>query len=144
MPNLGKLSVEGLEELRAAIKGYMNDGKQAFMVRLAHEIGRAVQKMAAENTPKVTGVLRREWKYAAQTKGDQCVITIYNRVEYSPYVEFGHRQVVVVDGQRIEKGWVEGRHMLSITMAHARDKAVPDLIERRVLEELQKVMEGEE
>lgn len=80
------------------------------------------------------GTLRRGWtngknvnakEYADSLSvkkiGDKYVIDIINPVEYASYVEYGHRQTpgkyVPAIGKRLKKGWVEGKHMLTISVA---------------------------
>jgi len=52
--------------------------------------------------------------------GDTYIAWIINPVEYASYVEYGHRQTpgryVPVLGKRLKKSWVQGRHMLQISM----------------------------
>ena len=70
---------------------------------------------------KVGGTLRRGWTSGKSQSaaafanslpvhhfGDTYVIEVINPVEYASYVEFGHR---TAGGN----GWVEGRHMLTIS-----------------------------
>lgn len=78
------------------------------------------------------GQLRRGWTagkkqtasdYADSLKinkvSDKYYIDIVNPVEYASYVEYGHRQnvgrYVPALGKSLKQGWVEGKHMLSIS-----------------------------
>lgn len=87
-------------------------------------------------TGKVGGTLRRGWtggkngnaaSYAKslgiQKQGNTYIIEIINPVDYSGYVEYGHRNR--------GGGWVEGKHMLQISEAEVEGIA-PALIEKRL------------
>lgn len=86
------------------------------------------------------GTLRRGWTggkavkpedYAKGLKvtrsGQIYVIEVVNPVEYSSYVEFGHRQTpgryVPALGKTLVKGWVEGKKMLTISEDEIRRDA---------------------
>ena len=91
------------------------------------------------------GTLKRGWKVGEIVrKGDLYEIEVYNPVEYSTYVEYGHRQqpgrYVPALGKRLKSSWVEGKFMLTISVQEVETQSRA-LIERRVMEELKKVFE---
>ena len=80
------------------------------------------------------GTLKRGWTGGKDAKpeeyanslniekvGSKYHINITNPVEYDSYVEYGHRQntgrYVPALGRRLTTGWVEGKHMLTISEA---------------------------
>ena len=90
---------------------------------------------------KVGGTLRRGWTgeqkqsataYVGNLKvnhyGGVYVIEVENPVEYSSYVEFGHRK-------RGGKGWVEGKFMLTISEEEIQRDA-PKVLENKLKKKL--------
>ena len=72
-----------------------------------------------------SGELRRRWDIGEIRKnGDRYEIEIINPMEYSSYVEFGHRT-------RDHRGWVKGRFMLTISEQELKAQA-PELIQRKL------------
>ena len=93
------------------------------------------------DTGKVGGTLRRGWtggksmsvkSYAQSlpiTKiGNTYQIEVINPVEYSSYVEFGHRTAN-------HKGWVNGRFMLTISEQEIQ-QAAPAIIEKKLMKQM--------
>lgn len=74
--------------------------------------------------------------------GDRYVIEVVNPVKYAPYVEYGHRQkpgrFVPALGKRLKSGWVEGKHMLSISADEIRADA-PRVLENKLKKKLKEV-----
>lgn len=62
-----------------------------------------------KGTGKVGGTLKRGWKTKGMKLPNGYKATVFNQVEYAPYVEFGHR--IVKNGKTV--GFVQGRHMLA-------------------------------
>ena len=105
---------------------------------------------------KVGGTLRRGWtaetqeqaesgkvpsakEYANSLKvlrmGNNFIIIVKNPVEYSSYVEFGHRQepgrFVPAIGKRLKAAWVAGQFMLTISEKELESQ-LPKIIERKM------------
>lgn len=145
----GKCNLSGLKKLAKGVQGA--DVKvDEFMEKLTKDIGAQLLRQTRKKTPvgeysdevsfvtkdgkqvkftvksgKVGGTLRRNWSISPVEKiGDMYRITIYNNTEYAPYVEYGHRKS---NG----KGWVPGKHMLSISSKEL-ETAAPGFIERRI------------
>lgn len=110
---------------------------------LAKVIKRTPVGQYEEGSGKVGGTLRRGWTagkssnattYAntlkVQKNGTDYVIEIINPVEYSSYIEWGHRT-------RNHKGWVEGKFMLTISEDEIR-RSAPQILEKK----LKKYLEG--
>lgn len=105
---------------------------------------------------KSGGTLRRGWtaetqeqaeagkvpnakEYANSLKvlrmGNSFIIIVKNPVEYSSYVEFGHRQepgrFVPAIGKRLKAAWVAGHFMLTISEKELESQ-LPKIIERKM------------
>ena len=64
--------------------------------------------------------------------GNYYIIKIINPVEYSPYVEFGHRTR--------SGGWVDGKYMLTISEERLKQIA-PRVLEKMLYQKLREVIE---
>ncbi|GAA4828009.1 HK97 gp10 family phage protein [Paenibacillus vulneris] len=91
-----------LQQMKKAIPGFY----EGCLKELA---GRLLAKAIARTPVGDTGNLRKGWTIGPiQKNGSEYQIEVINPVEYSKYVEFGHRT-------RNHTGWVEGRFMLTIS-----------------------------
>lgn len=103
----------------------------------------------------IGGTLRRGWTngqnqsasaYAQSLKvqhiGNSYVVEVVNPVKYASYVEFGHKQrpgrYVPALGKRLKSGWVEGKHMLTISEDEIRADA-PRVLENKLKKKLGEV-----
>ena len=108
MPRWGKFEFDelkrfakNLEALEKALPGFFEDCIREIAMRLLAKV--------VPRTPVDTGELRRGWTVGQVRKvADGYEIEVINAVEYSLYVEYGHRT-------RDHQGWVEGRFMLTIS-----------------------------
>jgi len=81
------------------------------------------------------GTLRRGWTYGARRRTPTGYETdVINPVEYSLYVEHGHRTAN-------HKGWVEGRFMLANSEAELK-RELPSILARRAEQFIKKHLEG--
>lgn len=64
--------------------------------------------------------------------GNYYIIKIINPVEYSPYVEFGHRTK--------SGGWVDGKYMLTISEERLKQIA-PRVLEKMLYQKIREVIE---
>ena len=79
---------------------------------------------------RVGGTLRRGWVMGQVTQdGTGYKSEIKNDVEYSPYVEYGHRT-------RGGNGWVEGQFFMTNTVESFRPR-VPEIVKQMVERELE-------
>ena len=109
--------------------GIAADKLDGEVIRALNKIGGIVETHAKRNTPRDTGHMRRNWRLiGAKKEGDRIRAYIVNDVEYSFYVNYGHRA---------GSSWVEGRFMLEKAMRIAMpefsaeiDERVKNLIER--------------
>lgn len=72
-------------------------------------------------TPVDTGDLRNHWKIGRIFRqGDTLCVEIINPMDYATFVEYGHSQTpgryVPQIGKRLVNDWVEGAHMMQISM----------------------------
>ena len=65
--------------------------------------------------------------------GNYYIIKIINPVEYSPYVEFGHRTR--------SGGWVDGKYMLTISEERLKQIA-PRVLEKMLYQKIREVIEN--
>ncbi len=111
-----------LEAFKKNVEKYKNEQVDQFMISCSKELAARLLTKVVKRTPVDSGYLRRGWtagtkqsppKYVDSLtivrNGRSYEITISNSVEYSVYIEYGHR-VKKKDGW----GWVEGHRMLSI------------------------------
>ena len=123
---------------------------------LALVIPRTIVGDYPASSGKVGGTLRRGWtskthaeaasgkgkngkpikEYAASLPvrkvGNYYIIKIINPVEYSPYVEFGHRTK--------SGGWVDGKYMLTISEERLKQIA-PRVLEKMLYQKIREVIE---
>lgn len=81
------------------------------------------------------GTLRKSWvvgQVKLTSKGAE--IEVYNPVKYAPYVEHGHRTAN-------HKGWVEGRFMMTISVAEL-ERELPVIMERKMKKFIEKYLGG--
>lgn len=82
-------------------------------------------------TGQTGGTLRRGWTVGEMQKSEgNYIVEIINPMEYTSYVEFGHRTVN-------HAGWVPGRFMLTISERELQAQA-PALIEKKIAEHLRR------
>lgn len=145
MGSYGSCNFDGIKELKRKLADQQQKIDE-FMQECAKELAARLLAKVIKRTPvgqypagsgKVGGTLRRGWTgeksqnataYAQSLKiehvGDVYRIEIVNPVEYSPYVEFGHRT-------RNRKGWVEGKFMMTISEQEIQTLA-PRLLESKI------------
>lgn len=149
MGNAVKINLGGFKDLEKSLKN-IQKGVDDFIVSLSKELAARLLAKVIKRTPvgkykkgsgKVGGTLRRGWTAGKKrtdfiegmevTKtGEIYEIVIKNLVEYSSYVEFGHRT-------RNHKGWVPGRFMLTIS-----EQELEGDLERIIQNKLMKFMGG--
>ena len=103
-------------------------------LKVANRIALLAIRKVKKMTPVDTGDLRQNWKHDVIKRGDNYTIIIYNQLEYSSFVENGHR--LVVAGQTV--GWVEGKFMLKLTMAEM-ERLAPNMWKNEVEKEMRRI-----
>lgn len=146
MGSYGSCNFDDLKGFKKKIENLEGKKAEEFMEACAKELAARLLAKVIKRTPvgqypsgsgKVGGTLRRGWtagknqsatNYAQslqiQHVGDVYRIVITNPVEYSSYVEFGHRT-------RNHKGWVEGKFMMTISEQEIQTIA-PKVLENKI------------
>ena len=153
----GSVNVKELEKFTKKLEESFTGGElDKFLESCSKELAARLLAMVIKKTPvgeypsgsgKVGGTLRRGWTagknssgaaYAQSLKvtrsGGAYVIEVINPVEYASYVEFGHRT-------RGGDGWVEGKHMLTLSEEELQ-RIAPKVLERKIEKELGKCFNG--
>jgi len=130
MVKWGRVDYRQFQELQKRMEKMQEVAKKEFFEAAAKELAARLLAKVIKRTPvgqypagtgKNGGTLRRGWTGGKRSSaasfvdsmqiskmGNTYQIEIINPVEYSSYVEFGHRT-------RDHKGWVPGRFMLTIS-----------------------------
>lgn len=140
MAKWGKVDFEELKQLQKNLEKLQADTDK-INADIVKELAARVLREVKQKTPVDTGELRRNWEVGPVVKnGGYYEITVFNPVEYAPYVEYGHRQTpgryVPAIGKRLKQGWVQGRFMLKISCDDIQSKA-PAILEKRLKKELE-------
>lgn len=106
----------------------------AIHLRVANRIALLAIRKVKKMTPVDTGDLRQNWKHDVIKRGDTYIIVIFNQLEYSSFVESGHR--LVVAGRTV--GWVEGKFMLKLTKDEM-DRIAPNMWKKEVEKEMRRI-----
>lgn len=83
------------------------------------------------------GVLRRGWKSKGFKIPRGYEATVFNNIEYAPYVEYGHR--IVKNGQTV--GFVQGHHMLEKSIDEVR-RIIASYANQKVTEAIKEVLQN--
>lgn len=146
MARNGTVNLQELEAFRQKMEQKLGNNVHSFIEACAKELAARLLAKVIKRTPvgkypkgsgKKGGTLRRGWTagkqqdataYAKSLKiirsGSKYTIEIINPVEYAPYVEYGHRT-------RGGKGWVNGKHMLTIPVQQIQQDA-PRILENKL------------
>ena len=154
----GKFSAGDLKKLQEKMKKLTQQDRNTFIAGCAKEIGARLLAKVKKRTPvgkysnsvnfttkdgkqvsftaktgRTGGNLRRNWTVGEIMKiGSVYKVEIVNPVEYSSYVEHGHRTAD-------HMGWVQGRFMLTISEQEVL-KLTPQLLEARLEQYLRGIM----
>lgn len=132
---VSKQTIDDLKDLQEKMEGLFGGKNDEFLEYAAKQIAARLLSYVIPDTPVITGRLRRGWvgqdtggaspnikdiesyvetQLPIKKKSNQVEVTISNRVEYAPYVEYGHRTQpsVKVNNTESATGWVEGQFML--------------------------------
>ena len=130
MARMGKFDPQALKDFQQKLEKLNQGEVDAFLEDCTKELAARLLRMVVKRTPvgqypkssgKKGGTLRRGWtgnqRQAAGSyvdnltirhEGSNYIIEIVNPVEYASYVEYGHRTAD-------NKGWVDGRFMMTIS-----------------------------
>lgn len=129
-----------------------NFDTDAFLKSSVTHITTRLLRKTKKRTPYITGDLRRAWKVDKQVtvRGNAYTLNLYNDVKsrenatvnYSPYVEFGHRQEVgryiPAIGKKLKEPWVEGRHMLRDSTKELEGQ-IDGILKRQLMKKLKEL-----
>lgn len=135
MKRWGSIDAGELAALQKRLSVLSEQQMKLFYVAAAKELAARLLRKVKKRTPvgqypsgsgRTGGTLRRGWTVDTDVKviGDTYEITVFNPVEYAPYVEFGHRTAN-------HKGWVQGRFMLTRSEVEL-DAQAPGILERKL------------
>lgn len=114
-----ELKFEGIEKLNRALSKAASQFPRE-RIRFLQQEAQLVNGRAKLNTPVDTGYLRSQWS-STEPAGDS--VSIFNNVEYAPYVELGHR--IFAWGR--DTGRVkQGEHMLRDAIDQSADQFQTD------------------
>jgi len=100
------------------VKNMQKDFDSFLQDLMVETLERIVGK-AKLKTPVDTGALRAAWQIGdIRRVGNTIVGEVLNGMEYSTFVEYGHR---LVSGG-VEIGWVEGRFMLTLAIDEVQQR----------------------
>lgn len=132
MSKKGKFDYKELEELQKEVQK-LTDNNTIFLKKVAQEFARIWLNKTVNRVHNVTGTLNRNWKVKVQENEKEYLITISNPLEYSSYVEFGHRTKKRKDGSR---GWVEGKFMMTKSKSEV-ENMTPKILEKMLKKALE-------
>ena len=121
---MADFKIEGLEEFQEKLKTIEKKAPDRILNKLDEE-GKKLRVAARDNTPKVTGKLRKGYKLLPVEKiqgGYQKGMT--NTAPHFHLVEKGHRKV---SPSGKELGWTEGLFMLEKTVKEQEEPIIEEL-----------------
>ena len=139
------------EQFAKKLEKQLSDEKrEKFMEDCCKEIAARLLSRVIKRTPTVEGTLKRGWSVDGNKninvgkRDGEYRCAIYNPVQYSSFVEFGHRRVPGVYipslGKSTTAGWTDGKFMLTISEKEVQSLA-PALLEKRLMELLKGAFE---
>jgi len=124
MTGLGGFDFRDMKKLQKQLKRMQRE-YPGFLEACIRELAARLLAKTVARTPVDTGELRRRWTIGAiQRIPNGYQVEVINPVEYSMYVEYGHRT-------RDHNGWVEGRFMLTISEREIQEE-MPAFLERKL------------
>ncbi len=155
MTSWGKVDYRQFQAFSKKLEKLAGADMQQFCESAAKELAARLLEKVIKRTPvgvypkksgRVGGTLHRGWtggtdqgaSYAqslpVERSGTTYTITVSNPIEYASYVEYGHRK-------RGNKGWVEGRFMLTESEIEL-DGQMPSILERKLVKFLGEYLNG--
>jgi hypothetical protein len=121
----GEFDFRELKQFATNLKG-MQKVMPVFIDNCVKELAARLLAKVVPRTPVgETGDLRRGWTIGQlHYEGDTVSVEVINPVDYSLYVEYGHRTAN-------HAGWVEGRFMLTISEQEL-ERELPGIIQKRL------------
>lgn len=105
-----------IDKYRKELKAMFDDIKEVDIKVLNKSVNEGA-RVAKENTPVISGFMRRQWRSAPAVKSVSGGATksLVNSADYSEYVNYGHR-IVNKAGETV--GFVKGQFMLEKAVSH--------------------------
>lgn len=138
----GKVDVNKIKAFGDKLQQFSQQGREEFYEECTKELATRLLAKVVKKTPvgiypkktgKTGGILRRGWTAKVSKSGNIYTADIINPVEYASYVEYGHRT-------RSHKGWVQGKFMLTKSVAEL-EQVAPAILERKLIRKLKEVLE---
>lgn len=119
-----------VKQFRKELKAMLDDIEDIDKIILNKAVNKGV-KIAKLNTNVVTSFMRKSWRStpAVKSKSGEVTKSLVNSMDYSEYVNYGHR---IVNKNGETTGWVKGQFML--------EKAI-GVVERELVKEFKNEVE---
>lgn len=152
----GSVDLRQLKEFERKLSKLATADYEKFCEDCTKELAARLLAKVIKRTPVNDGVLRRGWTAKTEQEaksggkgnvvafaeelnikftGNVYEIEIINPVDYSSYVEFGHRS-------RGNVGWVNGRFMMTIS-ADELEQQAPLILEKKLMKFLKGAFDGD-
>lgn len=138
----GHCDFRKLQQLADNVQALANGGVNNFTMNAVNEIALRLLRRIKQRTPVKEGTLRNAWAINSITHvGNTYKIEIVNPMDYTSYVEFGHRQTpgryVPAIGKRLKVSWVNGKFMMTISISEI-EAQIPAIIEDKIWKEIRR------
>lgn len=145
MARWGRADFEQLKQLQKQLEQFEQVDMDAFCEKCAKDLALMLLRRVKKRTPVEQGTLRNGWTVSSVRKENgSYVIEVINATEYASYVEYGHRQTpgryVPAIGAKLQKAWVPGKFMLTISEKEVEQLA-PKYLEKKLEKKLREVMD---
>ncbi|WP_445477989.1 HK97 gp10 family phage protein [Lysinibacillus irui] len=132
----GRVDLRQLKAFERKLAKLASGDFERFCEAAAKELSARLLGKVIRRTPVDEGTLRRGWTIGQVKKsGSLYEIEVINGVDYSQYIEFGHRT-------SNHQGWVNGRFMMTIS-ADELDQQAPAILERKLVNMLKEAIDGD-
>lgn len=138
-----KCDLRNLKKFQKELEKLSEQDMDKLLLDCAKQLALELLRQVKQKTPTKTGLLKNSWQVGnAKKQANGYVVEVFNSVEYASFVEHGHYQevgrFVPAIGKRLVSNYVEGKHMLYLSVQEVEDYAY-SYIEREVERLLKKV-----
>ena len=145
MARWGRVDFEQLKQLQKQLEKFEQVDMDTFCEKCAKDLAFMLSRRVKKRTPVEQGTLRNGWTVSSVRKENgSYVIEVINATEYASYVEYGRRQTpgryVPAIGAKLQKAWVPGKFMLTISEKEIEQLA-PKYLEKKLEKKLREVMD---
>lgn len=139
---MGRCDFRKLQQLVDNVQALVNGQANDFTMNAVNEIALRLLRRIKQRTPVKEGALRDNWNINSITHvGTTYKIEIINPMDYTTYVEYGHRQTpgryVPAIGKRLKSSWVNGKFMMTISISEI-EAQIPAIIEDKIWKEIRR------